>query len=194
MALTIPSMTGAIVAVAQAQFPGSQVTPKLAQAVSQSVLSWISVPTNVTVQGVTAGTAGAGSVNGKMTFTGPASLVSAGLTQAGVTGPTAPAIGGSVGRGVLTTLVSSAQYSGTSAGVAVGSDVSKVSNANSATLIPLLIANLGSQSIGGTSSTQLAAGLGRGIADLVKTGTGIGGVVGVPSPTGAVGTSISVVF
>jgi len=194
MALTIPSLTGAIIAVAQAQFPGSQVTPKLAQAVSQSVISWISVPTNVTVQGVTAGTAGAGSVNGKLTFSGPASLVSSGLTQAGVTGPTAPPIGGSVGRGLLATLNSSAQYTGASAGVAVGTDVSKVSNANAAALIPLLVANLGSQSIGGTSATQLAAGLGRGIADVVKTGTGFGGVVGVPSPTGAVGTSVSVVF
>lgn len=187
-------MTAAIISVAQAQFPGSQVTPKLAQAVSRSVISWISVSTNVTVQGVTTGTAGAGSVNGKMSFSGPASLVSSALNQAGVTGPTAPPIGGAVGRGVLTTLTTSAQYSGASVGVAVGADLSKVTNANAANLIPILLANLGSQSIGGASSQQLAIGLGRGIADIVKTGTGAGGVVGAPSPTGAVGTSVSVVF
>jgi hypothetical protein len=194
MALTTASMTGAIITAAQARFPGSQVTPKLAAAVSRSVLSWISVSTNVTVQGVTTGTAGAGSVNGKLGFSGPANLVSAALTQAGVTGPTAPGIGGAVGRGVLATLNASAQYTGASVGVGTGSDVSKVSNSNSATLIPILLANLGSQSVGGASASQLATGLGRGIADLVKTGAGAGGVVGIASPVAAAGTSVSVVF
>jgi len=195
MAITTAALTGAITAVAQAQFPGSQVTPQLASAVSRSVIAWISTPTNVNVVGVTAGTSGTGSVNGKMQFTGPGGgLVLPALNAAGVKGPSSTGIGTSVGAGVLSTLNASAQYSGASFGVGVGTDVSKVVRANAATLIPIMLGNFQAQSVGGPNGPQLARGLSNGIASIVLTGTGFGGVVGLGSPVGGTGTSTSVLF
>lgn len=169
-------------------------TPRVATAVARSILSWISVPTNVTVQGVTAGSAGVGAVNGKMLFSGPPNLLSIALQQVGVVGPTSAGVGLVIGSGVASTLNSSAQYAGTSAAVGVGSDTSKVSNANPATLVPILVANLSGQQVAGISATRFATGLAQGISNLVLTGTGLGGVTGSASPSGAAGTSISVVF
>lgn len=169
-------------------------SPRLATAVARSILSWVSVPANVTVQGVTAGTVGVGTVNGKMTFSGAPNLVSAALAQAGVVGPTSPGQGLAIGSGVLAVLNSSAQYAGTSAAVGTGSDISKTSNANPATLIPILIGNLGSQQVAGSNQPRFATGIANGIANLLLTGTGLGGVVGIASPIGATGTSVSVVF
>lgn len=194
MALSTSAISGAIIAAAQARYPGSQVTPRIASAVARSILSWISVPANVTVQGVTAGTAGTGTVNGKMLFSGAPNLVSAGLAQVGVSGPSSSGIGLAIGAGVLSALNASAQYTGTSAAVGTGSDTSKTSNANSATLVPILIANLQGQSVAGSNAPQFASGVAMGIANIVLTGTGIGGVVGSASPTGASGTSVSVIF
>jgi len=194
MALTTPSLSGAIITAAQSRFPGSQLTPKLALAVARSIMAWVSVLANVTVQGITSGTAGVGSVNGKLGFSGAPNLVSIALNQAGVTGPTANGTGMAVGAGTLATLNASAQYTGASAGVGTGADVSKVSNANPATLIPILLANLSGQQVAGASTTQLATGLANGISTLMLTGAGAGGVVGPASPIGAAGTSVSVVF
>jgi hypothetical protein len=194
MAITTASLSGAIISYGQARYPGSQVIPKIAPAVARSILSWVSAPVNVTVQGVTAGTAGVGTVNGKILLTGAPNLVSLALQQAGVTGPSSSGVGLSVGAGVLSTFNASAQYSGASAGVGTGSDTSKVSNANSAALIPIILGNLNAQAVAGVSNTTLATGLANGIASLLLTGTGLGGVVGSASPVGAAGTSVSVVF
>ena len=194
MALTTPSLSGAIISFGQARFPGSQVIPKIAPAVARSILAWVSAPVNVTMLGITAGTAGTGSVNGKVTLSGPPNIVSAGLAQAGVTGPSSAGVGLSVGAGVVSTFNSSAQYTGASIGVAAGGDTSKVTNANLAALIPILLANLSAQAVAGVNNTSLATGLATGIANLLLTGAGLGGVVGSPSPTAAVGTSVSVVF
>lgn len=194
MALTTASLSGSIISFGQARYPGSQTIPKIAPAVARSVLSWVSVPANVTVQGVTAGTAGVGTVNGKLGLTGAPNLVSLALQAAGVTGPSSAGVGLSVGAGVLATFNASAQYSGASAAVGTGSDTSKVTRANAATLIPILLANFTAQQVAGVSNTTLATGISNGIASLLLTGLGLGGVVGSASPVGAAGTSVSVVF
>ena len=194
MALTTASLSGAIISFGQARYPGNQTIPKIAPAVARSVLAWVPAPANVTVQGVTAGTAGVGTVNGKIQLTGAPNLVSLALQAAGVTGPVSPGVGLSVGTGVLSTFNTWAQYTGASAGVGTGSDSSKVTNANPATLIPILLGNLTAQAVAGTSNTALATGLANGIANLLLTGLGLGGVVGSASPVGAAGTSVSVVF
>jgi len=194
MAITTASLSGAIISFGQARFPGSQTIPKIAPAVARSILSWVSAPVNVTMQGITVGTAGVGSVNGKLLLSGPPNIVSAGLAQAGVTGPSSAGIGLSVGAGILSTFNASAQYTGASAGVGTGSDTSKVTQANPATLIPILLANLTANTVAGISNTTFATGIATGIANLLLTGAGIGGVVGSASPVGAAGTSVSVVF
>lgn len=194
MAIASAAVTSAILAVAQGPFPGSQNLPRIASAVGRSLPIWLPLPTNVLVQGVTAGVAGVGSVNGKLFVAGGAGLVIGALAQAGLTGPTGTGIGTAVGTGVVTALNSSAQYTGISAGVAVGTDTSKVSLANSASLTAILLPNLQAAQVNGPLASQLARGLGAGIAQLLFTGFGVGGVVGAPSPISTVSTSINTVF
>jgi hypothetical protein len=194
MALVSAAITSAIISAGQAVYPGSQNLPRIASAVGKSVPSWIPLPTNVLVKGATVGVAGVGSVNGKLFVTGGTALVVAGLQQAGINGPSAAGLGTAVGAGLSSVLNSAAQYSGTSAAVGVGGDVSKVSLSNSGTLIAILLGNLQASGINGQTAARLAQGLGLGIAQMVQTGYGFGGVTGSPSPIPAVGTSISLVF
>lgn len=194
MAVVSAAITGAIIAAGQATFPGSQNLPRIASAVGKTLPSWLPIPTNVLAQGVTVGVAGAGNVQGKMFVLNGAALVVAGLNQAGINGPAAQGLGTAVGSGVASVLNSSLQYSGTSPGVGVGSDSSKVSLSNSATLIALLLTNLQASQVNGQQAPRLATGLGTGISNLVQTGFGIGGVTGSPSPVAASSTSVSLVF
>jgi len=179
----------------QGTFTGSTVLPRIASAVGSSIPAWIPIITNVTVQGATVGVAGAGAVNGKLFFVGQgAALMIAGLASAGLTGSNGTRLGAAVGNGVWAALNQVTQYVGTSVGVGVGTDVSFISNANEGTLIPILQGNLAARSVTGFNAAKLAQGLARGIADIVKTGVGVGGVTGSPSPVAAVSTSVSLVF
>ena len=189
------SIMDAINLAGQGTFTGSTVLPRIASAVAISMTAWLPIPTNVTVQGNTVGVAGAGNVQGKFFFVGQgAPLMIAGLNSAGLTGLNATFLGTAVGNGVWSALNALAQYTGTSAGVGVGADASTIPNANEGTLLPILQANLAGQAILGINSAQLAQGLARGIADIVKTGVGIGGVTGSASIVPATSTSVSVVF
>lgn len=194
MAVVSTAITGAILAAGQARFPGSQNLPRVASAVGRSVPLWLPFLANVTVQGVTVGVAGAGTVNGKLFVSGGAGLVAAALQQAGMVGTSSVGLGLAVGTGVASVLNATAQYTGISAGVGVGADTSKVSFANASSLIAILLPNLQAAGVRGPQGPQLALGLGRGIAQLVQTGFGFGGVVGSPSPVPAVSTSINTVF
>lgn len=194
MAVVSASLTSAILGVSQGSFPGSQLMPRIASAVGKSVPAWLPIPTNVTAQGVTAGTAGAGTVTGKLFVTAGGPIVVQALQAAGLNGTTAVGLGTAVGSGLASVLNSSWQYSGTSAGVGTGSDTSKISNANSATLVPILLGNLQGATINGQLSSRLALGLANGISQVVQTGFGTGGVTGSASPSGATGTSVSVTF
>lgn len=179
----------------QGVFTGSTVLPRIASAVGSAIPAWIPLLTNVTVRGTTVGVAGAGSVQGKLFFTGQgAALMIAGLQSAGLTGSNGVRLGTAVGNGVWAALNQVAQYAGTSPGVGSGTDVSTIPNANEGTLLPILQGNLAGQVILGINSAQLAQGLSRGIADIVKTGVGVGGVTGAASIIPAVSTSVSLVF
>lgn len=194
MAVSSSAITSAILSVGHSVYPGSQVLPRIASAVGKSVPSWLPLPTNVLAQGATAGVAGSGAVNGKLFVLNGAALCVAALQQVGINGPSAQGLGTAVGSGVASALNTSLQYVGNSAGVGVGTDVSKISLSNSAPLISLLLTNLQASQVNGQLAPRLASGLGLGIANLVQTGFGVGAVTGSPSPISAVGTSISTVF
>lgn len=194
MTVTPPAITGAILAAGNAIFPGSQMLPKIATAMGNSVLAWLPLPTNVGATGVTSGVAGAGTVNGKMFFV-PASFYPAALAAAGYTGTDAPRLGAAVEIGMGIALNGGAQYTGVSAGVSSGADVSKVARSIAAPLVGILMGNLAAVAITGTTAAQLATGLANGTGFLVLTGYGVGGVLPVaPAPAAAVGTSQSIVF
>lgn len=193
MAVTSAAITGAILGIANARFPGTKNMPKIAAAVGRSLLQWLPIQANVLIQGVTVGVAGTGTVNGKLFFVPNGATIGT-LQAAGITGTNSTGIAISVESGVASTLNAGAQYTGSSLGVGVGSDTCKVSNTNAATLIGILIPNLQAAGITGSSAAQLGTGLGNGLVTLVATGYGFGGVTGSPSPTPATGTSLSLVF
>jgi len=197
MAVTQPAILASLMAVSQATMPGSQTFPRIAQAVSTAIVKWL--PT-VTVNGVTAGTAGAGTVQGKMIFV-PAGQIQGGLASAGFVGPTAPMLATTIQNGINASVGTATQYAGTSAGVSAGTDVSKVSRSSPGaiaapgTLAFHLYISLTGLLVTGLKTAQLAQGIANGIALYVATGTGVGGVVPVtPAPASAAGTSISVMF
>ena len=197
MAISAALMIGALNSAGQAFMPGSSQFPKIATAVGTGIKSWIST---ITVNGATAGVAGSGTVQGKVLFS-PAQQIIASLSSIGFAGPTTPKIASAVQSALDGYLNSSTQYAGASAGVAAGTDISKVTGSQpGAIAIPFTLAfyiytSLTAQAATGPKIPQLAQGLANGIAIFVATGTGVGGVVPIiAAPGPAAGTSISVMF
>lgn len=175
-------------------FPGSQMLPKIATAVGNSVPVWMPAPVNVLAIGITTGVSGGGNVQGKMQCV-PAGQMAASVLAAGYVGVDAPLLAMAVEIGFGAAFNASAQYTGLSVGVSGGTDVSKITIANAATLTPILVANLAALSVFGVNAARLALGLSTGISLIVLTGFGFGGVIPVaPAPAPGVGVSTSIVF
>jgi len=171
--------------------------PLLCNAIGTSVFTWSLIPANFALTGVTSGVLGAGIVTGKITVSPNVSIVQGALTGQGVSGVVSPRLAKAVAIGISTSFSSSAQYTGPSVGVAVGTDTSIVSVSNPATLLSLMISSMIS-SFGsfGASAGNVASGLGNGIALLLQTAQGFGAVAGTPTASAsAAGTSpLSKVF
>lgn len=194
MPVVAPQITAQI--LGSATFPGGPTWPMLAQAIGNGVSLWAtSNPANLLLQGVTTGVAGAGVVTGNLIVPPNPGAVIAGLTGAGVAGITATQVGTAVAVGVSSAFSASALYTGPSVGVSSGTDISRVAVSNPATLVASLLAAMSTTfaSFGGglgTTTTQIATGLGNGIAALFLLGTGTGIVAPVsPLPGPATGTS-----
>ena len=187
MALTATGITSAIVA-AGPDLRGPT-WYELAALVGIAVATWARIPSNLVMQGVTTGVAGAGTVFGK--FSVVPSPLPLSMAAVKLLGPTAPDVARAIGMGVSAAFNSSAAYRGVSAGVGVGADVSKVTAVNGPFLVNAIATTASSRGMVGPTMPQLAAGLGTGIATLLATGIGIGTVTGGAGPVPAVGTSIS---
>jgi len=195
MALSPSTISSAILSA------GTDITgltfPSLCNAIGNAIYSWASVPSNYAMTGVTAGVVGAGTVTGKLIVSPNVGIVQAGLSGKEVLGVTAPSLAKAVAIGIASVFSSSGQYTGASAGVAVGTDVSFVLISNSATLVPLMILSMfGSFGGTGASTGSVAGGLSNGIAQLLQTAQGIGIVAGTPtgSASAAGSSPISKVF
>jgi len=170
-------------------FPfGGTAFDKLAWAIAKAMGTW--GPT-VQLQGVTAGTAGAGTMAVPLTrviLTPNAPLFIGGMASAGMVGPLSLSLSTVVSLALASAISKFGQYAGASVGVGVGADVSKVVRADQASLTGLILAQLGP----GPAAPQMAKGLAAGISLLLLTATGAGTVVGSVSPAAASGTSTSV--
>lgn len=190
MALSANTIASSILGASP--YVGSQVVPRIAHAIGSAIVQWVSVPVNVIVMGATTGMAGVGMVTGTLQFV-IAGQMQAAFVAYGIVGQTAPGIAQMIESGLGTGLAS-AQYTGSSIGVGVGTDTSKVSFANQASLLPILLTALKGQSVGGATVNQFAAALSQGIAQIIQTGVGFGPVTGPAGNIPAVGTSNSVIF
>lgn len=198
MPVIATNVTNAILAAGAATLNGP-VWQGIAGAVGLSVAQWVSTG-GILLTGVTTGTAGGGKVGntpGVFLFFPPQPLpVTAAVAAVTILGSTGQYAAAAIGIGVANALNSSAGYAGVSIGVGAGTDVSKVTSANPATLTSFLTANLNAVGVGGPVALQFAGGVGAGLAALALTGTSLvpGIVQGFPSPSAAMGNSTSKVI
>jgi len=170
---------------------------RLALGLANGVCAWgIGQPQNLGLTGITSGTVGAGIINPgttKLIVPPTVPVVLGALAGAGMVGPLAESLAVVVTLSISQAFSTAGQYTGPSAGVGLGSDVSKISISNPATLIGLLMTNLTAALGPGSALAIMATGLGNGIASLLLLGMGIGSVNGPPAPSPGAGTSICVV-
>jgi len=201
MALTPTGVYNALVANRLAGvFPfGGVAYDKLALGLALGVCQWgVNNPANLALKGVATGSAGVGKIlpaASKIVLVS-SGAVTAGLQGAGMVGPLSQALGTAVEAGLSQAFSSLAQYNGQSPTVAVGTDTSKVSVANAASLVGILNQTMGAVMGTGPAYGMMTAGLGNGVAALLLTGTGSGAVTGTPvvPAAPATGTTTSVVI
>lgn len=200
--LTAPVIYGALMSARfSGPFPFGGISyDLLAQGIAAALSSWgVSQPQNLALTGVATGVSGAGTIvmlASKIVLPVNVGVVQAGLTGAGMVGPLSGSLAAAVAVGLSQAFTMAGQYQGVSAGVAVGTDVSKVVVANTATLIGILNSTLAAICGPGPALPMMATGLGTGISGLLLLATGTAAVTGIPTvpPVAITGATISVVM
>ena len=180
-----------------ADFPGGPSFHTITNAIGLALPSWIG--SGVVINGLTTGLTGAGTVTGTMIFLGNTPDVLLSLENGGVGGSQANRFARALALGITEALMGTT-YTGVSAGVSSGTDISLVASVNVTTLASTLeathrslctpLGGLGSQAPG------FYQALADGIASILRTGATIPGT-GVVAPSGStgplpgVGTSVS---
>lgn len=185
-----PALTANIISA------GSLVGPtwfKVASAIGIGVSNWILTGPGATMMtGSSNGTLGGGAVNGKLFVVPLVPAMAAAFAAQGLRGPTAFRMASAVATGLAINLNATATYKGVAAGVGAGADISKVTVANSATLVPFLVGAFASKGMVGPSAFKMARAVAVGTCAILMTGTGTGVVAGPTGP--APGTGISTCF
>lgn len=166
----------------------------LAWAIAWGFCDWLDNPINVTLMGLSTGTVGTGYIPDETTrlFVIPATpLMVAALETAGINGPLKSSLATTVTLAITHVVTQFGGYMGVSAAVGVGTDVSKVINANGLALIETLLSSMAEEDMKGPAAQRMANGLGMGIAALVLTAFGTGKVVGAVGPAPSSGPSLS---
>ena len=164
--------------------------PVLAVAIGTAIGSWASIPSSITLVGVTSGVAGAGAVSGKLTLAPNPTFYESGFTSTGLLGLNKTSLCISLSNAVSIAF-SSAGYIGSSSGVGIGTDITKVVFVNGTSLVSILNSTFASHSIVGVNSSVLANAISIGVIAHLSTCFGNGAVVGSPSPIPSIGTSNS---
>jgi len=158
---------------------------QLAQGIAVGVWQWgVGQPQNLGLTGAAAGVSGGGAIvpaTSRLSVPPNSGVVYGALVGAGMVGGLASPLATSVALGISQAFSVSGQYAGPVVGVGTGADVSKVAVSNAATLIGILRATLSAVLGTGPALSQMATGLGNGIAALLLLGTGQAPVVGTPT-------------
>ena len=161
MPLQIPAIESALLA-AGASFQGP-LYPLFCKALSSSIVTWaLGQPLNVGLAGITAGSAGSGTVLGIVQFFPNVGLVLPSVQAAGFLGIQTPALVQAIVTG-LTVGLTGTVYTGTSVGVGAGTDTSLVTVSNPVTLQAILQAQLTAFLGVGVLVPSFAAGLSQGL-------------------------------
>lgn len=189
MPLTPPILTAAISA-ATPDLPGPDFQ-RLSLLLGVAIAAWVQVPSNVVVQGVTAGAAGSGPVYGKLFVPPNPASFNAAFAGAGLLGVNGQQMARGIAVGVATAFTGSGTYVGVSAGVGAGTDISKITFVNGPALTAAILAAAPGVGFAGFVMPAFAAAVGTGMAGLLIQGTGTGAVGGPGGPAPTTGTSVS---
>jgi len=176
MALAAPELQG-------------QVWLQFSSVLSDAIVNWLNGVSSISIKGTTTGTAGAGTVVGKL-FVVPQPLsVSAAMSAAQFLGFLAPNVSRAVGVGVANAFNIGAVYTGVSAGVGVGTDVTTRVTANPITLTKEIMQSAALSGFRGPLMPPISIALGNGISSLFLGAKGVGVVTGTPAPSPSTGIS-----
>ena len=199
MSLTIPTVFAALQAArSSGSFSmGGTDFDRLAMGIAQAVVTWgVGQPQNLSLSGTAVGSGGFGTIappTTRIIVPPNQGVVLGAMTGAGLSGPTGLSLAAVIANGISSAFTSSAQYSGVSSTVGVGSDTSRFSLSNAASLVGILNGTLTASAGAGLAIGMLSTGIGNGIASMLLQGTGFGAVTGVPTPFAATGVTISMV-
>lgn len=199
MALTTPLLyQSLLVSRVAGVFPFAGVAyDGMAIGLTNGIMQWLRLPANLSMTGVSTGTAGSGAIVtpiSRLTVPPNVGVMIPALSGAGMNGPLSFSLATSVATGISQAFSLYGQYAGPSVGVAVGADVSKVTVSNAASLIGILNLTLRASMGPGTATSMMAQGLGSGVAALLLLGSGTAPVAGVTTaPSASVGVTTSMV-
>lgn len=189
MALTPVTFTSAFQSAGAGIFTGVQF-PSLCVSLGNAFYTWAMIPGNVPVTGVSTGLLGVGTVTGTLALAPNPGLVLSVLKASGLNGVTAPQMAQIISGG-LSLAMSTAQYSGPSAGVGVGVDSSSIPAAN-----PFTLATLLAPSFPGPTGPLFSNAVANASVALLATTVGVGAVAGTIGATIPVAgpTPASIIF
>lgn len=185
---TATQITAAILQASSGQGLNGAMMQPLAAGIGQAVAVWL--PKGVTVKCGTVGFAGAGVLTGTLTvppLPGAAIL----FASQGMQGPQSASLATAISIGIATS-VSGSTFTGPSASVGMGTALAKVTSANQADLVAMLVQNLPAtfnSEVQTQTQIQLASAVGTIISAQLLLAFGVGMVVGSVSPVSAVGTT-----
>jgi len=188
-------------AAAPYPFLGSQYD-KLAIGIANGVAQWgVGNQANLGLTGGASGLAGTGTIVpllSKLAVPANVGIVLAEFKGAGLNGPLGTSLATVTAVAIAQAFSGSGNYTGPSASVAVGADVSKITTANGGTLTKILMGTIAAAApaSSGPALPMMARALGSGIASQLLQGTGAGSIQGgpiVPTIPGAGATSSQVV-
>lgn len=161
---------------------------------SNAIFLWMyNQPQNVSLIGQTIGTAGTGVISplaSKLVLVYNPLPLQSSFTSFGLLGPTSQSLANCLSLGISNTINTLGQYSGTSIGVGVGTDVSVIGALNVPVLTAILQASLGTS----VQSALLIPALTSGLSLYLQTMSGTAQVSGAPSNIASTGTSVSSIF
>lgn len=162
----------------------------MTSAIGRAVYSWVIVPANVQLQGVSVGVLGAGSVpTGKVVVSPALPQMKLAFTSVGLDGSDSIKISKGVALGVANAINASGEYYGVSVGAGNAVDTCKTILANGTALKGLLITEFATIGITGADAIKLAQAISVGVSSILLTGVGTGAVVGSVSPIPSSGTT-----
>lgn len=174
-------------------FDGSEFD-RLMIGISNGVVQWgVNNQGNLGLTGSASGLAGNGTIaEGVLSVPNNTLSVLGDFKAAGMEGPVGISLSVVVSLAISQAFSNSGRYQmPTVPGVAIGSDISKVSNSKPGPLIRVLYQTIGSSNGLGPALPIMTQALGNGIANLLSQGTGQAAVTGAPTVPPAPGSALT---